>query len=92
MFIQNCGVVPGRSVEVQEHRDGWVAVAEGLLEYETLTGDEIRAIMRGEKPVRNTGDDAPPSRGSAVPKTGARKEDKKGGEEPEAGLEPQPQG
>jgi len=75
-----------------EHRDGWVAVAEGLLEYETLTGDEIRAIMRGEKPVRNTGDDAPPSRGSAVPKTGARKEDKKGGEEPEAGLEPQPQG
>mgnify|MGYP002619430995 FL=1 len=75
-----------------EHRDGWVAVAEGLLEYETLTGDEIRAIMRGEKPMRNTGDDAPPSRGSAVPKTGARKEDKKGGEEPEAGLEPQPQG
>jgi len=75
-----------------QHHDGWVAVAEGLLEYETLSGDEIRALIRGEKLVRGTGDDAPPTRGSAVPKTGVRKEGKKGGEEPEAGMEPQPQG
>jgi DtxR family transcriptional regulator, Mn-dependent transcriptional regulator len=26
-LLQNCGVVPGRLVEVQEHRDGWVLVA-----------------------------------------------------------------
>jgi len=75
-----------------QHHDGWIAVAEGLLEYETLSGEEIRALIRGEKLVRGTGDDAPPTRGSAVPKTGVRKEDKKGGEEPEAGMEPQPQG
>ncbi|WP_163265551.1 ATP-dependent zinc metalloprotease FtsH [Chelativorans alearense] len=70
----------------------WIAVAEGLLEYETLSGDEIRAILRGEKPARDLGDDTPPSRGSTVPKAGARKENKKGGEEPDAGMEPQPQG
>ncbi|WP_159586163.1 ATP-dependent zinc metalloprotease FtsH [Chelativorans xinjiangense] len=70
----------------------WIAVAEGLLEYETLSGDEIRAIIRGEKPSRDLGDDTPPSRGSTVPKAGARKENKKGGEEPDAGMEPQPQG
>ncbi|MDZ5699174.1 ATP-dependent zinc metalloprotease FtsH [Chelativorans sp. M5D2P16] len=70
----------------------WIAVAEGLLEYETLSGDEIRAIIRGEKPSRDLGDDTPPSRGSTVPKAGTRKEGKKGGEEPDAGMEPQPQG
>jgi cell division protease FtsH len=27
-------------------------IAKGLLEYETLTGDEIKALLRGERPVR----------------------------------------
>src|SRR5690606_2853625 len=80
-----------RQILTEQH-DGWVAVAEGLLEYETLSGEEIRAIIRGEKVNRGTGDDTPPPRGSAVPKTGVRKEGKKGGEEPDAGMEPQPQG
>jgi cell division protease FtsH len=77
-----------------EKKKEWIAIAEGLLEYETLTGDEIRQIMAGEKPSRDLGDDTPPSRGSTVPKAGARNEDrKKGGEEPGAGgMEPQPQG
>ena len=73
----------------------WVAIAEGLLEYETLSGEEIKQIMRGEKPARDMGDDTPTPRGSAVPKTGKPKESrkKKGGEEPDAGgMEPQPQG
>src|SRR5690606_24997430 len=29
------------------HRDEWLAIAEGLLEYETLSGDEIRALIKG---------------------------------------------
>jgi cell division protease FtsH len=66
----------------------WVAIAQGLLEYETLSGEEIKQIMAGQKPARDLGDDTPPSRGSAVPKEGKRK----GGGEPESGLEPQPQG
>ncbi|MFC5586740.1 ATP-dependent zinc metalloprotease FtsH [Nitratireductor kimnyeongensis] len=74
-------------------KKGWIAIAEGLLEYETLSGDEIQALLRGEKPSRDAGDDTPPSRGSAVPKTGTRSQgQKKGGDEPEGGMEPQPQG
>jgi len=74
----------------------WIAIAEGLLEYETLTGDEIKQLIAGEKPARDLGDDTPPSRGSAVPKAGGTagsgRKKKSGGEEPEGGLEPQPQG
>ncbi|MGY6707702.1 MAG: ATP-dependent zinc metalloprotease FtsH [Rhizobiaceae bacterium] len=73
----------------------WIAIAEGLLEYETLSGDEIQQIMRGEKPARDMGDDTPTPRGSAVPKTGKSKEGRKkrGGDEPDTGgMEPQPQG
>ena len=54
-----------------KQKKGWIAIAEGLLEYETLTGDEIKQMIAGEKPSRDLGDDTPPSRGSAVPKAGA---------------------
>ena len=30
-----------------EHKDEWERLAEGLLEYETLTGDEIKRVMKG---------------------------------------------
>ncbi len=72
-----------------EKHDDFVAMAEGLLEYETLSGDEIKALLRGEKPARDLGDDSPSGRGSAVPSTGTKKDAPKGGE-PESGLEPQP--
>jgi cell division protease FtsH len=48
------------------------AIAQGLLEYETLTGSEIDELMDGKPPSRDMGDDTPPSRGSAVPKTGTK--------------------
>ena len=69
----------------------WIALAEGLLEYETLSGDEIKQLLAGQKPSRDLGDDTPTSRGSAVPKAGASGKRKKGSE-PEGGMEPQPQG
>ncbi|MEM7301006.1 MAG: ATP-dependent zinc metalloprotease FtsH [Pseudomonadota bacterium] len=74
-----------------ERADDLETIAQGLLEYETLTGDEILDLMSGRPPSRDLGDDTPPSRGSAVPKSGATA--KKGGDEaPDAGgLEPQPQ-
>ena len=68
----------------------WIAIAEGLLEYETLSGEEIKQLIAGQKPSRDIGDDTPTSRGSAVPKAGAGK--RKKGPEPEGGMEPQPQG
>ena len=48
------------------------SLAKALLEYETLTGDEIRALMRGE-PIIRVDDGFDPDAGkpkSSVPKTG----------------------
>jgi len=42
-------------------------VAQGLLEYEMLSGDEIKALLRGEKIVRNDPDDGEAM--AAVPST-----------------------
>ena len=74
-----------------DHVDQLHIVASGLLEYETLSGDEIRGLLDGKAPVREDLDDAPKGgRASAVPTAGkGRARDKK---DPDAGgMEPQPQ-
>jgi len=64
-------------------------LAQGLLEYETLTGNEITKVIAGE--VLNRSDDAddtPPESGSSVtsiPKTKPKKP-----KAPDTGLEPEP--
>ncbi|MBD2750340.1 ATP-dependent zinc metalloprotease FtsH [Microvirga sp. BT688] len=63
------------------------ALARGLLEYETLSGEEIRNLLDGQPPVRDSGDTATPTRGSAVPTAGRGR---KG--ESDGGLIPQPNG
>ncbi|HRE61732.1 MAG TPA: ATP-dependent zinc metalloprotease FtsH [Micropepsaceae bacterium] len=45
-------------------------VAKGLLEYETLSGDEIKGLLKGEQPVRETPEEAEVTPVSTVPKTG----------------------
>ncbi len=55
----------------KDNNQDWEKLSQGLLEYETLTGDEIHALIRGEKIVRPDPDvpstpNAPPS----VPSTG----------------------
>jgi cell division protease FtsH len=46
-------------------------VARGLLEHETLSGDEIRTVLRGEPVIRKVVDDpAPENRRASVPTTG----------------------
>jgi cell division protease FtsH len=72
---------------VKEHVDELHAIANGLLEYETLTGDDIAALMRGETIVRPSADDDDEMESgvrSSVPSSGTVKP----GPEPE--LEPQP--
>jgi cell division protease FtsH len=56
-----------------ESRADWEAVALGLLEYETLSGDEIANLIKGTPPSRpdSSEDDAGPA--SAVPVIGKRK-------------------
>ena len=46
-------------------------LARGLLEHETLTGDEIRTVLRGEPVIRKVVDEpAPETRRASVPTTG----------------------
>ncbi|MGI9365183.1 MAG: ATP-dependent zinc metalloprotease FtsH [Rhizobiaceae bacterium] len=64
-------------------------LAQGLLEYETLTGSEIDDLLNGKPPARDMGDDTPPTRGSAVPKSGSKSPKGKKGDAT-GGMEPQP--
>ncbi|MBT9288786.1 ATP-dependent zinc metalloprotease FtsH [Prosthecodimorpha staleyi] len=72
-----------------EKHDDFVAVAKGLLEYETLSGEEIKELINGNPPHRDSGDKQPSQRSSAVPSAGGAKRETKAGE-PEGGVAPQP--
>jgi cell division protease FtsH len=70
-----------------ERRADMETLARGLLEYETLSGDEIKDLLIGKPPVREGVSDAPPPRSSAVPTAGKGPRPR-----PETGgMEPQPQ-
>lgn len=74
-----------------EKKEEFERLANGLLEYETLTGDEIKRVMAGEPPhLGDDADDTPPSGGTpsvtAIPKT----KPKKPRASDEGGMEPEP--
>ena len=71
-----------------EYRDQWSTLAEGLLEYETLSGQEIKDLLEGKPPSRPDEPDEPQGPTSAVPVTGKRRR-KDGGLE-DGGPEPEP--
>ena len=75
------------SASSREKRDELETLAKGLLEFETLTGDEIKDLLDGKRPVREVRDRADDAarlgraaRRQAAPAPGDR-----------AALEPQPQ-
>jgi cell division protease FtsH len=71
---------------LNEKRADLEVLAKGLLEFETLTGDEIRDLLVGKRPSRESVIEPATPRGSAVPPAG------KSRPRPETGgLEPQPQ-
>ncbi|WP_417310669.1 ATP-dependent zinc metalloprotease FtsH [Devosia sp.] len=75
---------------IREHIDDLHAIAKALIEYETLTGDEIRGLMDGQPPIRPVDTD-PPNKATGVPSAGKparRRPDSKPGGAPE----PQPEG
>jgi cell division protease FtsH len=76
------------STVLKKYKKQLKIVAEGLLEYETLTGDEIKGLLKGKPPIRDEGDDEPPARSSTVPDSGKGKPGKDSGT---GGMEPQPQ-
>ena len=69
-----------------EKREEWERLAQGLLEYETLTGPEIMKVMNGE-PLNRGDDDDRPDQGNtsiaSIPKTKPRPKS-------DSGLEPEP--
>jgi cell division protease FtsH len=72
---------------LNDHEDEFERLAKGLLEYETLTGDEIRKVLAGEPLGGDDHADKPPSGGggasvAAIPKTRGRA--------PKPGPEPEP--
>ena len=71
-----------------EKKDDLKRLAEGLLEYETLTGSEITKVIAGEALHRGEDEDDTPDQGNtpsvtAVPKTKPKSK-------PDGGLEPEP--
>jgi hypothetical protein len=76
---------------LKEHMDDLHTVTKGLLEYETLSGEEVRALLRGETIDRSGSGDAPaggPSgRRASVPSSGKAK----GSDGEPGGFEPEPQ-
>ncbi len=76
-----------------DRRDDWEKISQALLEFETLTGDEIQKLLNGETIVRDDPleptDHAPPS---SVPSAGASSDGKKKKDDGTGGMEPSPQG
>ncbi|MDR9484113.1 MULTISPECIES: ATP-dependent zinc metalloprotease FtsH [Sediminimonas] len=74
-----------------ERKDDWIRLAEGLLEYETLTGEEIERVIRGEPPHAGA-DDTDDKSGSAPSVTAIPKTKPKGKGKPkdDGGMEPEP--
>ncbi|MDU8946520.1 ATP-dependent zinc metalloprotease FtsH [Ovoidimarina sediminis] len=76
---------------LEEKEDEFERLAQGLLEYETLTGDEIKRVIKGEPLDRGDDEDDEPTQGSApsvtaIPKTKPRSKPTGG----DGGLEPEP--
>jgi cell division protease FtsH len=71
---------------LMENIDELHSIARGLLEHETLSGDELRTVMRGEPVIRKVVDEpAPESRRASVPTAG------RPAPQPPGGLGPAPQ-
>ena len=76
---------------LSDRREELEILAKGLLEYETLSGDEIKDLIAGKPPVREGFTEPTQPRASAVPpagKTRPRPEP----EPPTGDIAPQPQG
>jgi cell division protease FtsH len=74
-----------------ESKEEWERLAQGLLEYETLTGEEIERVIRGEPPEADDEDGSAPAEAEekpsliAIPKT--KPKSSPGGD---GGMEPEP--
>ncbi len=80
-----------RAVDIlKTHAEEFENLAQGLLEYETLTGEDVNRVIRGEPPRGDGDDEDTPDEGGAsvtsIPKTKPKKSRPEG----DGGLEPEP--
>ncbi len=80
------GYETARRILTEKKKD-FETLAQALLEYETLTGEEITDVINGKKPNRESVLEPTGPRTSAVPPAGKPRPRP----DPDAGLEPQPQ-
>ena len=79
-----------RALEIlKDKHEEWERLAKGLLEYETLTGDEIKRVMNGEPPHAGDDDDNP-DEGSAPSVTAIPKTKPRNKPSGDGGMEPEP--
>ena len=88
VMIEN-GEQTARNI-LTEHRDQLDLVAKGLLEYETLSGDEVSNLLKGIAPIRTPYDDPAPTRGEGPSVPAVGKPRPSAGPGPIIAPEPQP--
>jgi cell division protease FtsH len=73
---------------IEDNAEEFERLAQGLLEYETLTGDEIKRVMAGNPPTEPEDDDK--SDGGSAPSVTAIPKAKGKKSPPSGGMEPEP--
>ncbi len=88
VLIEN-GEQTARNI-LTEHRDQLDLIAKGLLEYETLSGDEVANLLKGIAPIRTPYDEPAPTRGEGPSVPAVGKPRPSAGPGPIIAPEPQP--
>ena len=83
------GYVTAKQI-LDEKTEEFERLALGLLEYETLTGEEIQRVIKGEPPHTGDDDDASSDAGNAPSVTAIPKTKPKAKPTGDGGLEPEP--
>ncbi|MEI7805891.1 MAG: cell division protein FtsH, partial [Hyphomicrobiales bacterium] len=68
--LVEAGLAEAKQILTEKRADLEV-LAKGLLEFETLSGDEIKDLIKGKRPVREAVIEPSAPRSTAVPKSGA---------------------
>ncbi len=75
---------------IRKKKKQFELLAQGLLEYETLTGDDIQKVIKGEALTSGDDEDDKPDQGSAPSVTAIPKTKPKSKPKSDGGMEPEP--